>query len=132
MVLASDPTQPHADLDEVKSRINVNTTVTLLDTKLKFHMNFADNYTNTQIGLHALIPLDDPDPDLVSLSSTMAAAEYDFWTNPEKTGGLIEARTTARQDIIDYIMAKYGRKNPNGLGGGNLFITTKKITGKSS
>ena len=127
----STPDQTHATLDEVKNRINVNTTVSTLNSKLQVHMNFADNYTNTQIDLHALIPLPDPDPDLVSLSSTMAAAEYDFWTSPQKTDGLREGRSTARQDIQDYIMAKFGRKNPSLLAGGNTFSLTSKITGRS-
>ncbi len=128
----STPIQSHATLTETKRRVNTNISDTTLDTKLQIHLNSADNYTNTQIALHAVIPIVSPDPELVSLTSVLAAAEYNYWTSPQKTDTLKDAITHAESRIQDHIMATFGRKNPTLLAGGTTFATTGKITGRSS
>lgn len=127
----STPTQTHATLPEVKRRVNTNISDTTLDAKLSIHLNSADNYTNTQIALHAVIPIINPNPELVSLTSVLAAAEYNYWTSPQKTDTLKDAITHAETRIQDHIMATFGRKNPTLLAGGNVFNLTGKITGRS-
>ena len=126
----SAPTQTHATLTEVKRRVNTNISDTTLDDKLQIHLNSADNYTNTQIALHAVIPIVNPNPELVSLTSVLAAAEYNYWTSPQKTDALKDAITHAESRIQDHIMAAFGRKNPTLLAGGKVFNLTGKITGK--
>lgn len=128
----STPIQTHATLDEVKRRVNVNIIDTTLNFKLQTHLNSADNYTNTQIGLHATIPIAILDPELVSLTSVLASAEYNYWTSPQKTDTLTDAITHAEGRIQDHIMAIYGRKNPTLLAGGDTFTSTGKITGRLS
>ena len=72
-----------------------------------------------------------PNPELVSLTSVLAAAEYNYWTSPQKTDTLKDAITHAENRIQDHIMATFGRKNPTLLAGGNVFNLTGKITGRS-
>ena len=127
----STPSQSHATLSEVKHRANINTSVTDKDTKLQTFLNSADNYVNTQIRLHATIPIVDPDPELVSLASSLAASEYDYWISSERPQTLENSIKHWQSRIQDFIMATYGRKNPSMLSGGKTFGTTGQITGRS-
>lgn len=126
--MSAESQSGYADLRETKRRLNIADSVTASDNKIKRFMNEADNYTNTQINLHALTPIDNPDPELISDASSLAAAMFNYWQTPVKDrslGGVNQWKAT----IQGYIMATYGRKNPTRLGGGEMFTTSKTITG---
>ena len=120
---SSESTSGYADLQEVKRRLNQSLTQTGPNEKISDNMREADNYVNTQINLHATTPITNPDPELVSMASSLAAASYNYWQTPIKDrnlSGIKEWKTA----IQEHILAAYGRMNPTKLGGGQLFGTT--------
>ena len=118
----------YADFQQVKKRLNQDLSVTAPDKKIHDMMQEADNYVNTQINLHALTPIDTPDPEIVSLSTSLAATIYNYWQTPIKDRNLDPIKFW-KQSIQDHILATYGRKNPNLLAGGDTFGTTTGFKG---
>ena len=114
----------YASLRECKRRLNITDTILSTSEKINDYMREADNYINTQIKLHDLTPIVNPDPELVSLASSLAAAIYNYWQTPMKDRNL-SAITSWKNALQDHVMATYGRYNPTGLGGDQLFGTTK-------
>jgi len=53
----SSPAQVFSDLTETKRFLNIPPSNTTADAKIGVSRNMADNYANTQIDLHELIPL---------------------------------------------------------------------------
>ena len=83
----------------------------------------ADNYVNTQINLHALTPIANADPEIISMATGLAAAIFNYWQTPIKDRNL-EGINEWKKSIQEHILATYGRKNPNFLSGGTTFGTT--------
>lgn len=129
--MSSTSQSGYAGLRETKRRLNIPDTVQSSDGKIQDQMNEADNYVNVQINLHAITPLSDPDPELVSLASSLSASLFNYWQTPIKDRNL-DAIKTWKQAIQDHILATYGRKNPSLLTGGDTFGKTKGVTGFSS
>ena len=126
--MSSTSQSGYADLREVKRRLNIPDSVTASDLKIADQMQEADNYVNVQINLHAITPLSNPDPELVSISSSLAASLFNYWQTPIKDRNL-DAIKSWKQAIQDHILATYGRKNPNLLTGGDTFGKTASYTG---
>jgi len=124
----SAPNQEFSDLTETKRFLNIPPSNTTAEAKINVSRNMADNYANTQINLHELIPLSEIPPILVSLGSALAAAYYNYWQSPDKTN-LSKDVTLWEKEVQDYIMANYAKKNPTGLAGGNVFGVTSAMTG---
>jgi len=124
----SVPTQVFSDLTETKRFLNIPPSNTTAEAKINVSRNMADNYCNTQINLHELIPLSIIPPILVSLGSALAAAYYNYWQSPDKTN-LSKDVTLWEKEVQDYIMANYAKKNPTGLAGGTVFGVTSAMTG---
>jgi len=122
--MSSNTQSGYADLRETKRRLNIPDSVDSSDKKVSDNMNEADNYTNVQISLHAVTPITDPDPELVSLTSSLAATFFNYWQTPIKDRNL-DGINKWEKKIQEHIMAVYGKYNPTGLGGGALFGTTK-------
>jgi len=121
--LSSESSSGYADLLEAKKRLNIPDSVTASDEKIMSMAREADNYVNTQINLHAITPITNPDPEIVSLSTGLAAAIYNYWQTPIKDRNL-EGMNEWKKSIQEHILAVYGRKNPNFLAGGTTFGTT--------
>lgn len=121
--MSSESSIGYADLRECKRRLNIPDSQTATDTKIADQMREADNYTNTQINLHALTPITNPDPEIISMASSLAAASYNYWQTPIKDRN-IDAMNQWKKAIQEHILAVYGRKNPNLLSGGTTFGTT--------
>ena len=127
----SSESQPgYANLTECKRRLNIPASNTAPNEKIADNMREADNYVNTQINLHALTPLTDPDPEIVSMSSSLACTLYNYWQTPIKDRNL-DAQNEWKKAIQEHILAVYGRKNPNFLAGGTTFGTTTGFTGSN-
>jgi hypothetical protein len=126
--LSSVPDQVYSDLDETKDYLNIARSNDDSDEKIQTARNAADNYTATQIRLHATIPLTDPDPELTSLASQLAASYFNQFQNPMKKE-VTEVTIIVKKSVQDYVMATYGRKNPGGLSGAETFGVTGAITG---
>lgn len=124
----STPTQAFANLTEIKRFLNIPPSNTTADAKIGISQNMSDNYLDTQINLHELIPLSPTPPSLVSLASALAAAYYNYWQSPDKTN-LKSDVTLWEKNVQDYIMANYAKKNPTGLSGGTPFGVTSSMTG---
>jgi len=129
--VSSTPTQVFSSLDETKRFLNIPLSNTDSDSKIDVFRNKADNYINAQIDIHETIPITDPDPSLTSLSSSMAAVEFNYYQSPEKTD-LREDVKDLREQIQAYLLAKYGRKNENLLAGGDTFGVTSAMTGNTT
>jgi len=118
----------YANFEQVKKRLNQDLSVTAPDKKVHDMMQEADNYVNTQINLHAITPIETPDPEIISLSSSLAATIYNYWQTPIKDRNL-DGIKFWKLSIQDHILATYGRKNPNLLAGGDTFGTTTGFKG---
>ena len=118
----------YADFQQVKKRLNQDLSVTAPDKKIHDMMQEADNYVNTQINLHAITPIETPDPEIISLSTSLAATIYNYWQTPIKDRNL-DGIKFWKQSVQDHILATYGRKNPNLLAGGDTFGTTTGFKG---
>jgi len=121
----STPDQVFSTLNETKDFLNISRSNDDSNNKINTNRNSADNYVTNQIRLHASIPVSgtDNDPELVSLSSQLAASLFNQFQNPMKTEMMELVRQT-KQSIQDYIMETYGRKNPSGLSGEDTFGVT--------
>jgi len=127
-LLSSTPDQTFSNLDETKDYLNIARSNDDSNEKIQTARNAADNYTATQIRLHATIPLTDPDPELTSLSSQLAASYFNQFQNPMKQE-VAQITVITKQALQDYVMATYGRKNPGGLSGAETFGVTSANTG---
>jgi len=127
----SAPAQVFSNLTETKRFLNIPPSNTTAEAKIDVSRNMADNYANTQIDLHELIPLAVIPPTLVSYGSALAAAYYNYWQAPDKTKLTADVKLWEGK-VQDYILATYAKKNPNGLAGGNTFGVTADMTGNIS
>lgn len=123
----STPNQVYSELDETKDYLNIARSNNDSNNKINSARNSADNYVVNQIRLHAQIPLVDPDPELSSLASQLAASFFNQFQNPMKME-MMNLVKSAKDAVLDYIMETYGRKNPNGLSGDRTFGVTAPIS----
>lgn len=128
--MSSTPIQTHADLVETKGFLNIPNSATDSDARVTTAMHMADNYLNNQIQLHEIVPIISPDPELVSLASALAAAQYNYFQSPQKTDLMKDIKSWETR-VQDHILANYAKKNPTGLAGGKTFGKTAAITGRS-
>ena len=124
----SSPTQEFSNLTETKRFLNITPSNTTSDAKIDVSRNMADNYCNTQINLHELIPLNPIPPALVSLASSLAASYYNYFQSPSKTE-LGKDVKLWEGNVQDFILANYAKQNPNGLKGGDVFGATAAMSG---
>ena len=122
--MSSESSVGYTDLQETKKRLNISDSVTAPNEKIMSFGRETDNYINTQINLHALTPIPNPDPELVSLANSCTAAIFNFWQTPVKDRNLAGINEW-KKAIQEYILATYGRKNPSLLSGGTTFGTTR-------
>lgn len=126
----SAPIQVFSDRDETKRFLNIPPSNDTADAKIDVSRNMADNYANTQITLHELVPLGSIPPVLVSYGSALAAAYYNYWQAPDKTKLTGDVKLWEGK-VQDYILATYAKKNPTGLAGGKMFGVTASMTGNT-
>lgn len=131
MSTVSTPDQVFSNLDDTKRFLNIPLSNTTADAKIDVSRDMADNYANTQIDLHELIPLATVPPTLVSYGSALAASYYNYWQSPDKTKLVGDVKLWEGK-VQDYILATYARKNPNGLSGGVPFGVTSSMTGNTT
>lgn len=129
--MSSNPDQTFSSEEETKDYLNIARSNDDSNEKITTARNAADNYTANQIRLHAGIPLTDPDPELTSMASQLAASYFNQFQNPMKAE-VAEVTKLVKQSIQDYILVTYGRKNPSGLSGAETFGVTSGITGFTS
>jgi hypothetical protein len=118
----------YATLAKVHERLNIADSVTAPDTKIASYILEADGYCNTQINLHASTPITNDD-ELDGLANGLAAAIYVYWTTPDKK---IDGIREYKKQISEFVKAKYGRKNVDGLSALAVTKTASKITGKET
>ena len=126
--MSSVPDQTFSDLDETKDFLNIARSNDDSNEKITTARNAADNYVANQIRLHADVPVTDPDPELTSLASQLAASYFNQFQNPMKLE-VSEIVKIVKQSVQDFIMETFGRKNPSGLSGAETFGVTSGITG---
>ena len=121
--MSSESDVGYTDLQETKKRLNISDSVIASDEKIMSMGRETDNYINTQINLHALTLISNPDPEIVSMANSCTAAIYNYWQTPIKDRNL-SGINEWKKAIQEHILAVYGRKNPNLLAGGTTFGTT--------
>ena len=121
----------YSDLRKTKKRCNIPDTVKNADEKIEEFMTEADNYINTQVGLHAVTPIADPDDELIDLGSSLAAASFNYWQTPAKDRTL-EGIAEWKKSIQEHILTAYGKKNPSGLTGNTFLKSNSSPTGLES
>ena len=121
--MSSESNSGYANLTECKRRLNIPESNTAPNQKIADNMREADNYVNTQVNLHAITPIINPDPEIISMASSLACTLYNYWQTPTKDRNL-DAQNEWRKAIQEHILAVFGRKNPNLLAGGKTFGTT--------
>jgi len=123
--MSSETESGYASLRETKRRLNITDAIKSSQEKINDYMREADNYVNTQVGVHVPgVPVTNADAEIVSLASSLAAALFNYWQTPMKDRNL-EAIKSWKNSIQDHIVAAYGKFNPSGLGGDQLFGKTK-------
>lgn len=117
----------YADLKEVKQRLNIPDADKTIDAKIGTHMRSADSFVNVQFGVHQITPITNPDDQLISLASGLAATLYNYWQSPAKDRNL-EAVKEWQKEIGDHIKATHGQKSIDGTSG-DTFTSTNGVTG---
>lgn len=113
-------------LGNIKDKLHIDDTDQ--DSQISRLGEQSDSYINTQIGLHAAVPIPFPEEEIKALSDKLAAAEYLQWNSPDHPRALYDS---ARKDIQDYIKATYGKQNANGFTTSTFSKTNSGITGLS-
>lgn len=121
-------TNAYSQLKQVKSLLNIPDSVSAPDEKIGDRMIEADNYVNVQISIHAATPIANPDKELVTLTSSLAAATYNYWQTPAKDRTM-EGIEKWEKRIQNHIMAVYGKKNPTGLSANSFSKSISAVTG---
>ena len=121
--MSSESKSGYTDLQETKKRLNISDSLTASDEKIMSMGRETDNYINTQINLHAITPISNPDPEIVSMANSCTAAIFNYWQTPIKDRNL-SGINEWKKSIQEHILAVYGRKNPNLLSGGTSFGST--------
>jgi hypothetical protein len=112
------------DLTNIKNKLHIDDTDQ--DPYLSRLGEGADAYVNTQIGLHATVPIPFTDTEIHELADKAAAAEYLMWNSPDHKRDLYDS---AREDIQSYIKATYGKENDSGLTDDQFAKTDSGVTG---
>lgn len=119
----------YADLRQVKQMLNIPDTTTSQDDKLTRHIGEADNYANNQLALFTTTPVPNPDPNLVSLCSALAASLATYWNSQSKSPDLLDGIKYYEKRLANHIQAVYGRRNLDGLGENRWGKTSSGILG---
>ncbi len=117
----------YADLQQIKQRLNIPDSDKTIDKKIGTYMQEADSYVNIQVGVHAVTPLTNPDGEIISLSSGLAASIYNYWQTPAKDRTL-DGIKEWKKEITNHIKAVYGQRSAGGTTG-DTFSSTKGVTG---
>jgi len=117
----------YADLQQVKFRLNIPDSDKTIDKKIGTHMSDADSFVNVQVGLHELTPLTNPDDQVISLASGLAASLYNYWQTPAKDRTLDGVKEWEKR-LGDHLKAVYGKKDISGTTGDSI-LTTRGVTG---
>ena len=118
----------YAQLKQVKSLANIPDTTKTADEKINDRMVEADNYINTQIGIHATVPIANPDLELNTLAASLAASTYNYWQTPAKDRTLEHIEKWEKR-ILDHIKAVYAKTNPNDVTNDTFNKTVSGIDG---
>jgi len=97
----------YANLKQIKARINISDTLTQADAKIQFYMSEADDYIDTQLGVHTTTPIDNPDKELIALASSLGASLYNYWNKQ----GEYQPIKDIKHHIQEHIVANFGKKN---------------------
>jgi hypothetical protein len=119
----------YSDLRQVKLLLNIPDSVTASDDKLNRHIAEADNYVDTQLGLFVATPVANPDPNIISLGSSLAAAFATYWNSQSKSPDLLASITYYERRLANHIQAIYGKRNIDGLGASRWGKSTGGILG---
>lgn len=115
------------DLGKIKNKLHID------DTDQDDYCNDlgeqADSYINTQIGIHATVPIPFPEKELKALADKLAAGEYLMWNSPDHPRALYDS---ARKDVQSYLKATYAKTNEDGTTANTFSKTASGIKGTES
>ncbi len=122
--------QSYADLKQVKERLNIPQSNITSDEKIGTHMNEADAFVNVQFSIFEITPLSNPDPEVISMTSSLAAAFSNYWQTPAKDRTL-DGIKEWKDAIAEHLKAVKGQKTRSDTSG-DTFSATKGVTGTES
>jgi len=105
----------------VHARLNIADSVTDVDDKITDYLEEADEFINTQLGVHESTPPSPIPVELTALGSSSATALYNYWNSPDKPAEGIKMYS---KKIQDYIRANHAKKSESGLAGDNNVLKT--------
>ena len=117
----------YADLKTVKQLLNIADSNQNSDEKIETQMRDADSFVNTQISVHAEVPVTNPDKQLIALASGLAASLFNYWQTPAKDRTLDGTKQWEKR-VADHIKAVYGQTSVDGTTGRTI-TTTRGVTG---
>ncbi len=116
----------YADLKQCKLRLQISDSIVAADEKIQAFMREADSYINTQVNLFATTPIKNPDDELKMLSSSLAAALYNYFQSPQAP---MEGVKEYKKAIGDHIRANYYKETDTGLSADTISKTASAING---
>jgi|GEM_PF-5893573 len=100
---------PYGVLDQVKSRLHIQPTITTQDDELKRMISEADDFIDSQLGIFVSIPVVNAALPIVRMSNRLAAAWFIYWNTPAKErdmGPVLEIK----KEIEQWVRAQYGKR----------------------
>jgi hypothetical protein len=111
-----------ASLKKVKQLLNIPDSVIATDEKIKTQMDDADSFVNVQVRVHQDTPVVDPDEQLISLASGLAASIYNYWQTPAKDRTLDGIEKWEKR-VADHVKAVFGLTDVSGTTGRSIQST---------
>ena len=113
----------------VKKRLNLADTDVTQDQKIQEFISEADSFTNTQLAIFTTVPIINPEQELISLNTSLAAALTQFWTSQTKSPDLKAIIDYYETRLAAYIQSIYGKRARDGLGTGLWSKAKSQVTG---
>lgn len=88
----------------------------------------ADDYINTQLGVHMTTPMVNPDDQIRRLSERLGASWYVYWNSPSHP---MQGVKDTKEEIDTFIQATYAKQS-GGLMDNSFTKTNSGITGFES
>lgn len=118
----------YAQLKQTKTRLGLSDSENDSDEFINDMMVEADNYVNIQLQpFEETLPLPNPDEELKTLASSLAAAMFNYW-NPASKEKSIDAVTKWEKKIEAHIQATYAKRSAGGLAQKDNFLVSDSST----
>jgi len=116
----------YADLKQIKMRLQISDSIKTADEKIQGFMREADSYINNQLQPFTTTPINNPDDEIKTLGSSLAAAFYNYWQSPQ---GTTEGIKEWKKAIQTHVKANFFKATEEGLSDNTITKTASAISG---